>query len=101
MGYIHKGKLLINGAVDQVTVPADTYELTVRPEDDGLQIVDFTRGDFEWWYFDINDQVSGCFIKIVVHIGTDPLRTRVFPQLAISVNTRFEINPDYICRTSC
>jgi hypothetical protein len=88
MGYIHKGKVMINGTVDPGPVPADTYELTVKPEDDGLQIVDFTRGDFEWWYFDINDQVSGCFLKIVVHIGTDPLRTRVFPQLAISINTR-------------
>ena len=29
---------------------------------------------------------SGCFLKIVLHVGTDPLRTRVFPQLAISVN---------------
>jgi hypothetical protein len=60
---------------------------TIIPEDDGLHIVDFNIGDFEWWYFDIADQVSGCFVKIVFHIGTDPLRTRIFPQLAISMNT--------------
>ncbi|MCJ7448055.1 MAG: hypothetical protein MUO72_10195 [Bacteroidales bacterium] len=49
-----------------------------------LQIVDYVKGDFEWWYFDINDQPSDCFLKIVMHIGTNPLRTRIFPQSAIS-----------------
>ena len=57
------------------------------PEDDGLQITDFRKGDFEWWYFDVFDQATGCFLKIVLHIGTDPLRVRVFPQLALSLNT--------------
>ena len=64
------------------------------PEDDGLQITDFRKGDFEWWYFDLYDQVSGCFLKIVLHIGTDPLRRKVFPQLALSVNTS-ESNESY------
>ena len=85
--YIHIGKALINGAVDLTQVITDPKELTLLPEDDGLQIVDYVKGDFEWWYFDINDYKSGCFLKIVLHVGTDPLRTRVFPQIAISVNT--------------
>lgn len=63
------------------------HDITIHPEDDGLQITDFTTGDFEWWYFDTIDQTSGCFLKIVLHIGTDPLRTRVLPQVAVSVNT--------------
>jgi hypothetical protein len=87
MGYTHKGKALINGAVDPDQVLTDPNELTVFPEDDGAQIEHYVKGDFEWWYFDILDQASGCFLKIVLHIGTDPLRTRIIPQLAISVNT--------------
>jgi len=87
MNYTHKGKALANGAVDPGQVLADAEELTVQPEDDGLQIVDFAKGDFEWWYFDINDQASGCFLKIVLHIGTDPLKTSILSQIAISVNT--------------
>jgi hypothetical protein len=85
--YIHIGKALINGAVDLTQVVTDPKELTLLPEDDGLQIAEYVKGDFEWWYFDINDYKSGCFLKIVLHVGTDPLRTRVFPQIAISVNT--------------
>lgn len=77
----------MNGAVDLTRVITDSKVLTLSPEDDGLQIVDYAKGDFEWWYFDINDLKSGCFLKIVLHVGTNPLRTRVFPQIAISVNT--------------
>jgi len=87
MGYIHKGKVSINGIVDPDSILIDAEELKVYPEDDGLQIVDYVKGDFEWWYFDISDQVSGWLLKIVIHIGTDPPRTRVFPQIAVSVNT--------------
>jgi hypothetical protein len=101
MTYRHTGKALINGAVDLTQINMDPKELTVDPEDDGLQIVDYKKGDFEWWYFDINDRLSGCFLKIVLHVGTDPLRIRIIPQLAVSVNTpeksesffyRFDIN---------
>jgi len=91
MGYIHKGKISINGTIDPHKILIDSEELTVHPEDDGIQIIDYAKGDFEWWYFDIYDRPSGCFLKIVIHIGTDPLRTRVLPQLAISLNTP-EIN---------
>src|SRR4030066_1899408 len=77
----------MNGIAEPGEVHEGTYDLTVQQEDDGLQITDFKKGDFEWWYFDISDQTSGCFLKIVLHIGTDPLRTRVISQLAVSVNT--------------
>jgi hypothetical protein len=77
----------MNEIAEPGEVHEDTHDLTIQPEDDGLQITDFIKGDFEWWYFDINDQTSGCFLKIVLHIGTDPLRTRVIPQIAVSVNT--------------
>ena len=90
-----------NGAVDTGHVlPVkdqgipDDNELTVRPEDDGLHITDYLTGDFEWWYFDIMMREAGIFLKIVMHIGTDPLKTRVFPQLAVSVNTP-EVNESY------
>lgn len=87
MAYTHSGKALINGAVDTSQILTDAQELTVLLEDDGLQIDGFKKGDFEWWYFDVFDQPSGYFLKIVLHIGTDPLRTRIIAQLAISVNT--------------
>lgn len=87
MGYIHKGKVVDNAAIVPDPNPAGETDLTVQPEEDGIHITDYTTGDFEWWYFDIIDQVSGCFLKIVMHIGTDPLKTKIFPQLAISVNS--------------
>jgi hypothetical protein len=87
MSYIHKGKALINGAVDPDLLITDEGELTVTAGDDGKQIPEFVKGDFEWWYFDISDKPSGCFLKIILHIGTNPLRTKIIPQLAVSVNT--------------
>jgi hypothetical protein len=47
MGYTHKRKALINGTADQDLIFADPKELTVFPEDDGLQIADYLKGDFE------------------------------------------------------
>jgi hypothetical protein len=87
MAYLHKGIIGNNGIVEPGSVINDMEKLTVLPEDDGLHIVDFQKGDFEWWYFDMMDQDTDCFLKIVIHIGTDPLRTRIYPQLAVSVNT--------------
>jgi hypothetical protein len=87
MSDAHKGKSLKNGIVVPGPNPSGANDRMVHPEDDGLHIVEFRKGDFEWWYFDIIDQLSGCFLKIVMHIGTDPLKTRIFPQIAISVNT--------------
>lgn len=94
MGYIHKGKISTNGNVDPDYLITDLEVLTVNPEDDAIQIIDYAKGDFEWWYFDISDLSTGCFLKIVVHIGTDPLRTTILPQLAISINTP-DINKSY------
>jgi len=88
MAYTHSGKAIINGAVDPGQILTDADNLTCFPGDDGAQITDYEKGDFEWWYFDVFDKASRCFIKIVFHIGTDPLRTKVFPQLAISVNIK-------------
>jgi hypothetical protein len=85
MTYLHKGKILDNGVVSTGEQPVESPEFTVFPEDDGLHVAEYNKGDFEWWYFDVTDRVSGIFLKIVMHIGTDPLKTRVFPQLAISV----------------
>jgi hypothetical protein len=87
MGYTHTGKVLINGEVDQDQVFKDDQELTVIPADDGRQIAEYKKGDFEWWYFDIDDHAAGCFLKIVVHIGTNPLRTKISGQLAVSINS--------------
>ena len=84
-GYTHKGKVLDNGVI--APGPANAAELLVRPEDDGQQIADYRIGDFEWWYFDIIDQASDCFLQIALHIGTDPLRTRIVSRLAILVVT--------------
>ncbi|MBN1388738.1 MAG: hypothetical protein JW965_09845 [Bacteroidales bacterium] len=92
MAYRHTGKVLVNGAIDMDQVIENDDELRVQAKDDGRQIKDYKKGDFEWWYFDVYDEKTGCFLKIVLHIGTDPLRTRVFPQLAISVNMPQESN---------
>ncbi|KPL26486.1 MAG: hypothetical protein AMS23_01570 [Bacteroides sp. SM1_62] len=87
MSYIHKGFVQDNGMIDHGTIITDPSALAIRPEDDGLHIVDYTVGDFEWWYFDVVDHTSGIYLKIVIHLGTDPLRMRIYPQLAISLNT--------------
>lgn len=87
MSYTHKGKVQQNGTIDFSSKRTVSSELAILPEDDGFHIVDPVVGDFEWWYFDLFDEKSGCFLKIVIHIGTDPLRTRVFPQLAVSIST--------------
>jgi hypothetical protein len=87
MNYVHKGIILENGTLDPGLPFVDSSEMAIQPDDDGFHIVDFGVGDFEWWYFDIMDTVSDYFLKIVIHIGTNPLKTRIFPQLVISINT--------------
>ena len=87
MSYTHQGEILPNGAVDPDSVRAGSHDLAIKPEDDGFHILDPVPGDFEWWYFDLLDESSGCFLKIVIHIGTDPLKTRIWPQLAVSLKT--------------
>jgi hypothetical protein len=87
MGYEHHGRIRENGHIEKDLISAGSPELAMQPEDDAFHLTDHGIGDFEWWYFDLYEEKSGCFLKIVVHIGTDPLRTRVFPQLAVSVST--------------
>jgi hypothetical protein len=57
------------------------------PENDGYLLDSERVGNFEWWYFDCIDTRNDCMLKIVVHLGTDPLRRRFFPTLAISMKT--------------
>ena len=57
------------------------------PANDGY-LLDLQRiGNFEWWYFDCIDIQNNCMLKIVVHLGTNPLRKRFFPTLALSIKT--------------
>ncbi len=81
--YLHKGRILDNGQID-FSRPVAGDELDLRPADDALHINPSVTGNFEWWYFDIIDADKDAVIKIVVHLGTDPLRRKIFPQLAIS-----------------
>jgi hypothetical protein len=89
-GYIHKGMVKTNAFVDLSEVITDPSSLEVSSRDDSLRISYPERGNFEWWYFDIIDSNTGCVLKLVVHLGTDPLRKRFFPQIAISVSTPTE-----------
>jgi hypothetical protein len=87
MGYTHKGIVETNGFVDPSQTITDPSKLRVSPVDDSFQLVDPKTGDFEWWYFDIIDSSTGCIVKLVAHLGTDPLRRRCYPQVAVSVRT--------------
>ena len=88
MSYHQRGKVFGSGITNLGGFHTGHAGMTVLPDDDGLHITGKVKGDFEWWYFDITDPEQEIFLKIVFHIGTDPLRTRVFPQLAVSVNIR-------------
>ncbi len=85
--YIHKGVVKTNGIVDISQSINDSPDRNVLPSDDSFHLTNPEIGNFEWWYFDIIDEKTNCIVKIVVHLGTDPLRKRVFPKLAISVKT--------------
>ena len=54
---------------------------------DGYQLNSERVGNFEWWYFDCIDIRKGCILKIVFHLGTDPMRKTFFPTMAISLKT--------------
>ena len=95
-GYIHKGKVCDNGYVSASEVISDHAVLKVVPPDDGLHMKEPVIGNFEWWYFDITDIKNKILLKIVVHIGTDPLKTSIFPQLALSIGVPGE--SDYLTR---
>ncbi len=82
---MHQGIVKDNGIVDTSRVITDLAALQTVASDDGLHLDNFHPGNFEWWYFDIMDEETGCILKIVAHLGTDPLRRKFFPQIAISV----------------
>jgi hypothetical protein len=54
---------------------------------DGYLLDSERVGNFEWWYFDCIDVSQNYMLKIVVHLGTDPLRKSFFPTLALSIKT--------------
>jgi len=93
-GYKHTGPVYDNGYVDTLQEITDYSLLKVVPGDDGFHLTDPVIGNFEWWYFDITDIQNNILLKIVAHIGTNPLKTRIFPQLAFSVITP-EINENF------
>jgi hypothetical protein len=74
-------------AVIRVKDRIDRSESKLSPSDDGFHVTTREIGDFEWWYFDVYDQDTDCSLKIVAHLGTDPLRRRFYPQLAVSVRS--------------
>ena len=86
-GYVHRGVVQKNGVVDTLQSINDALALRVSPEDDRFHLTGPEIGNFEWWYFDVLDANSGCALKIVAHLGTDPLRRRFFPQVTVSVRT--------------
>jgi hypothetical protein len=70
-------------------LPSEQPESTnsLLPAKDGYLLDSDRVGNFEWWYFDCIDIQNNCMLKIVVHLGTDPLRKRFFPTLALSIRT--------------
>lgn len=85
--YTHKGVVKTNGFVDTSKLITDASHLKVSPEDDGHKLVTSEIGNFEWWYFDVIDVKNSCILKLIVHLGTDPLRRKFFPQLAVTIIT--------------
>ncbi len=85
--YRHTGPVYDNAFVDTSEVISDESVLKVVPRDDGFHLNKPVIGNFEWWYFDVIDPRKNILLKIVAHIGTDPMKTNVFPQLALSIST--------------
>lgn len=85
--YLHRGVATTNGRIDTSQEITDDATLRVRPVDDALRLSSFDVGNFEWWYFDVIDERNGCVLKLVAHLGTDPLRTRCYPSVVVSVRT--------------
>ena len=85
--YIHRGVVQPNGRVDTSQAITDHAVLTGQPVDDALRLTSLEIGNFEWWYFDFIDARHGAVVKLVAHLGTDPLRTRFSPTVAVTVWT--------------
>ncbi len=86
--YIHRGVIGTNGIVDTTRSISDPSALRVLPSDDRFHLDNTEVGNFEWWYFDILESGKNIVLKIVAHLGTDPLRRTFFPQLAIALKTQ-------------
>lgn len=93
-GYQHIGPVSDNGYVNTSQVISDYSVLKVLPGDDGFHLADPVIGNFEWWYFDVIDNQQSILLKIVAHIGTNPLKTSIFPQLALSISTK-DVNESF------
>ncbi|MBN1414044.1 MAG: hypothetical protein JW973_02995 [Bacteroidales bacterium] len=108
--YTHYGIVYENGLVDETDSTEDDSILKVSDADDGILMSNPEPGNFEWWYFDICEPARSILLKIVLHMGTDPLRRKLFPQLAVSVNTgqkhyaltrSYTWNDIYLSKDSC
>ena len=108
--YIHKGVIKTNGIVDTTQLITDTSKLEVLSSDDRFHLNNTEVGNLEWWYFDIIDFQNKIILKIVVHLGTDPLRKKFFLQLAISIKTpnsrqalsrRYSLSDFHASRSTC
>jgi hypothetical protein len=76
-----------NGLVDLSQWTTDASVLTVLPADDAFRLPSLEIGNFEWWYFDLIDPPNGYVVKLVAHLGTDPLRTKCYPSVAVVART--------------
>ena len=83
----HQGVVTTNGHVDTAHEITDAATLQVQPADDAFRLPSLDIGHFEWWYFDVTDARNNYVLKLVAHLGTDPLRTRCYPSVSVSVYT--------------
>jgi hypothetical protein len=77
-------------AAMRVKYRTDPSASKISPSDDGFHLSTPEIGDFEWWYFDIYYPDTNCTLKVVAHLGTDPLRRRFYPQLVVSISSPTE-----------
>ena len=85
--YVHSGTIIQNGSIEIDNSMNDDSIMKVLPADDRFHLPLPVIGNFEWWYFDLIDSEKNILMKIVLHVGTNPLRTRIYPQIAISIST--------------
>lgn len=79
-----------NKAAIRIKDHTDPLAFNVSPPDDGFHLSNPEIGDFEWWYFDVYDPEINCTLKVIAHLGTDPLRKKFYPQLVISISSPTE-----------
>jgi hypothetical protein len=84
---MHQGIVQKNGFVDTSQFIDDHHLTQLSEADDSFHLDNYDPGNFEWWYFDITDPDTDTILKIVIHLGTDPLRQKFYPQIALSLHT--------------